>query len=38
LAIVMRSSSDWVKTPQGWQRAQTEGAATTAALTLSPTG
>jgi len=23
LAIVMRSSSDWVKTPQGWERAQT---------------
>lgn len=23
LAIVMRSSSDWVQTPHGWQRAQT---------------
>jgi len=23
LAIVMRSSSDWVKTPHGWQRAET---------------
>ena len=23
LAIVMRSSSDWVQTPQGWQRAET---------------